>query len=583
MNLYPHPKDWTRTGTGHAPEPGPAQVHAEAGVEERVLARAQSRLRKSGVCLSLRQDGDLAEGAYVLSVQSDGAILRARSAAGHFSGLATIFQLMDSGSLPGGHIEDAPDFPVRGVMLDISRDRVPRMGPLLERVDRLADLKINQLQLYVEHTFAYPGHEAVWKDASPFTPAELRWLDDHCHARGIELVGNQQSFGHWHRWLTRDGYTDLAEHPAGIEHAFAVEPEPFGLDLANPKSLDLLSELLEEQASCLRSKRFNVGLDETLDLGLGHSKSAVEARGPGPVYLEGVKRIHERVSRLGLSMQFWGDMILGYPEQVAELPGDATALAWGYEAGHPFEENAALFAKSGLEFYVCPGTSSWQSMIGRTPNAAKNLVEAARAGRNHGATGLLVTDWGDFGHWQPPSISAPGLVLAAGLGWNADLELERSDWSAAIDRFLPAAAPGSALLELGEVAEGSGIAAVNGAPWFYPLRYAHKTFPPPYLAGDATADRFEAAREVIEGITLPDGEVRTAARLAALACRFSAAWAKSGEAAPLSRVSIGAAAELHSQLEELQSEYASSWLAVSRAGGLQDSWGRLDAAWARLS
>ncbi len=26
-----------------------------------------------------------------------------------------------------------------------------------------------QVQLYMEHTFAYKGHEQVWKDASPFT------------------------------------------------------------------------------------------------------------------------------------------------------------------------------------------------------------------------------------------------------------------------------------------------------------------------------------------------------------------------------------------------------------------------------
>ena len=55
-------------------------------------------------------------------------------------------------------------------MLDISRDKVPTMPTLFALVDRLAEWKINQLQLYIEHTFAYRGHEEVWRNADPMTP-----------------------------------------------------------------------------------------------------------------------------------------------------------------------------------------------------------------------------------------------------------------------------------------------------------------------------------------------------------------------------------------------------------------------------
>ena len=52
-------------------------------------------------------------------------------------------------------ITDWPDYPQRGVMLDISRDKVPSMETLYQLIDLLASWKINQLQLYTEHTFAY--------------------------------------------------------------------------------------------------------------------------------------------------------------------------------------------------------------------------------------------------------------------------------------------------------------------------------------------------------------------------------------------------------------------------------------------
>ena len=98
-------------------------------------------------------------------------------------------------------------------MLDVSRDRVPKQAELLSLVDRLSRLRINQLQLYTEHSFAYAGHEVVWRDASPMTPLEIRELDAHCADRGIELVPNQNSFGHMHRWLQHDAYRELAEKP----------------------------------------------------------------------------------------------------------------------------------------------------------------------------------------------------------------------------------------------------------------------------------------------------------------------------------------------------------------------------------
>ena len=57
--------------------------------------------------------------------------------------------------LPCLKIRDWPDFARRGVMLDISRGRVPKLETLLELVEHLADFKINEFQLYTEHTFAY--------------------------------------------------------------------------------------------------------------------------------------------------------------------------------------------------------------------------------------------------------------------------------------------------------------------------------------------------------------------------------------------------------------------------------------------
>ena len=98
-------------------------------------------------------------------------------------------------------------------MLDIARDRVPTLETLFGLVDRLAGWKLNQVQLYTEHTFAYAGHEEVWAGASPYTAEELGAIDRHCRSVGIELVANQNTLGHFERWLRHERYRDAGHRP----------------------------------------------------------------------------------------------------------------------------------------------------------------------------------------------------------------------------------------------------------------------------------------------------------------------------------------------------------------------------------
>jgi hexosaminidase len=88
-------------------------------------------------------------------------------------------------------IDDAPAFAERGVMFDVARDRIPTMATLFALVDHLAAAKINHLQLYHEHSFAYAGHETVWRNADPMTPQQTQELDAYCQGRAIALAGNQ--------------------------------------------------------------------------------------------------------------------------------------------------------------------------------------------------------------------------------------------------------------------------------------------------------------------------------------------------------------------------------------------------------
>ena len=304
-------------------------------------------------------------------------------------------------------------------MLDISRGRVPKLETLLDLAEKLSDLKINELQFYTEHTFAYRKYRSVWQSWGALTDREIRILDARCRELGIDLVPNQNSFGHLRYFLEDKRLKKLGE----ISRPYEAESKDFlrrptTLAPNHPGTLPFLRGLYDELLPNFSSAFCNVGCDETWDLGKGRSQQLCAAKGRGRVYLDFLRQIHREVSNRGKTMMFWGDIILKYPSLIRELPKNVIALNWGYEADHPFEKESAKFAKARIPFYVCPGTSTWQTIIGKHENAFANMRAAAKAGRKHGAIGYLITDWGDGGHPQPLAVSWPMFAAGAALAWN---------------------------------------------------------------------------------------------------------------------------------------------------------------------
>lgn len=524
--------------------------------------------------------------SYYLTIAEGRIILRGADPAGVFYGICTLRQLLRqyNNMLPSGHIHDWPDYPARGVMLDISRDRVPRRRALYDLIDRLASWKINQVQLYMEHTFAYQNHPVVWADASPFTGQEILELDAYCRQRHVTLLPNQNSLGHMERWLKHPRYRHLAECPDGFFMAeWNRAMPPTSLNAADPASIAFMGELYDELLPHFSCETFNVGGDEPWEMGRCRSKPTADTIGAGRMYLNYLLQLHKLVTSRGRRMMFWDDIIVNHPELVPELPRDITAMVWGYEADHPFDERCALFNGSGIPFYVCCGTSSWNSIAGRTTNALGNLYNAASNGLKHGAVGYLITDWGDNGHWQPPPVSYLGFAYGAALSWaltaNTDLDLPAAlDWFAFEDA---ARVMGQLVYDLGNVYTLPGLARHNGHILFDILQAGRtdadrlKTeLAEAHRAGSlrAALDRIDAIMQPLESARMarPDSalicaEYSLCADLLRHACRRALHLLGEGDDTP---------AALLADLDTLIERCRENWLARSRPGGLSDSLAR---------
>ncbi len=359
--------------------------------------------------------------SYRLVIKQDQIHILAGEEMGAWWAVQTLWQLCHQPDKAWffGVVEDEPEIARRGVMLDISRDKVPTLTTLYRLVDLLSVCKINQFQLYTEHTFAYPGHEIVWGDASPMTAEDVRLLDAYCRDRYVELVPNQNSFGHFERWLRHPEYHYLAEAPGGFSYPWGGR-SPYGTTLRpHPESLRFLESLYDNLFPHFSSGLCNIGCDETWDLGQGWSRERCEKEGKHQVYLDFLRQIIALVEKRGKRVMFWADILLEDPQTVRQLPEGTIGLVWGYEADHPFAEQCQKFREAGIPYYVCPGTSSWNSIGGRWENCLLNLRNAAANGAEGRADGYLINDWGDGGHHQFLPISYLGFLAGAGLAWNS--------------------------------------------------------------------------------------------------------------------------------------------------------------------
>ena len=536
----------------------------------------------SGLTIRLDNSLERAE-SYRLVITHDGIELAGRDAAGIFYGVMTLVQLVQTSGreLPALQIEDWPDFPARGVMLDISRDKVPTMDTLYHLIDLLASWKINQFQLYTEHTFAYQNHRAVWEHASPLTAEDILALDAYCCARRIDLVPNQNSFGHMHRGFEHDPYLSMAETDTEFLSPWGTIEPPYSLSPAVPEAIPFLSELFTELLPNFTSTMFNVGADETIDLGLGRSKTMVEEQGKGRVYLDFLLKIYDLVKPHNRTMQFWGDIINQYPDLVPEIPKDTIALEWGYEADHDFPGKTKLFADSGVPFYVCPGTSSWRTIAGRTDNCTGNIRNAVENGLKHGAIGILNTDWGDNGHWQHLPVSYLGFAYGAAMSWASASNTE-IDLPAVLDTFVfqdNARVMGQLVYDLGNVYQKPGFAPHNSSLLCNVYHMQGEDLRGLAVSPGALHDTLDTIDTIMAALdhaemAVPDADLIT--REFANAAQMM----RHGVKRALFALEDGLlrADDMTADLDAIETEYRALWLARNRPGGLDDSAARITRA-----
>ena len=368
------------------------------------------------------------EEGYLLEITTDKIHIKAMTDVGAYYALKTLKQIIahDKNELTTLRIFDEPDLKIRGVMQDISRGKVPTLETLKKEIDFLADLKYNHFEVYIEGTsFEYKKYSKYQKHGNYLTQEEYRELEKYADEHYIDLVPNMNGFGHMGEWLEIPEFEHLRETD-GLFHIWGSARKSATLDASNKDSIKFVESLYTELLDISTSKYFNMDFDEPFELGTGKSQKLCLEKGKEVVFKEYFDNAAKVVKSKNKKPLLWADVIINHPDIVEKFDDEATLIDWGYNLDYPFDKHGKMLEKTKKKFIMAPGTSTWGVVTGRIDDMIYSVKNAATAAIRYHGEGIIMTDWGDFGHIQYFPFSFPGFIYAAMCAWNNEASYKYS-------------------------------------------------------------------------------------------------------------------------------------------------------------
>lgn len=380
---------------------------AATGTGPRILAgllgqpaiHREIALRKLDPAAARKSEG------YVLDAGPRGVLLAASTESGLYYAVQTLRQLArtEGGvhTIPHATISDAPALKYRGLSIDISRGPVLTEASMREVIETLAEFKMNLLSFYMEHVFPYEHTPLAVPRGTGLTAEGFTRLSAYARRHHIDLVPQQQTFGHLHHLLKVESYSSMGERPHGS--VLAAEDE---------SAYEWIAKAGTQLARTFPSPFLHIGSDETHELGQGRSRELATRVGFAGAYLHHMQRAVDVLKPLNRRLMFWGDMALAHRELLGKLPKDLVAMTWNYDPRPEFASLIEPFRENGYEFFVCPGVSNWSRVFPNPGAALPNINGFVEEGKRRGALGMLNTHWNDGGEglwnlaWYPVVFSA---------------------------------------------------------------------------------------------------------------------------------------------------------------------------------
>lgn len=208
--------------------------------------------------------------SYTLKIEDDEIIVSAVTDLGAMHGLETLLQLLKGDSegyfFPEVEIKDAPRFPWRGLMIDVSRHFFP-LDLIRRNLDAMAAVKMNVFHWHLSddqgirvESKVYPKLHELGSDGIYYTQEEIKALVKYAADRGIRVIPEFDVPGHSSAFLTAYPEFASAPGPYKIERRWGIFDPTF--DPTIEKTYEFFDRFFGEMTSLFPDEYFHIGGDE---------------------------------------------------------------------------------------------------------------------------------------------------------------------------------------------------------------------------------------------------------------------------------------------------------------------------------
>ena len=347
--------------------------------------------------------------SYCLKISKNGIEIQAVSSKGIFYGVMSLIQILEkteNKKLAAMEIIDWPDLEMRGISDDISRGQVSTLENFKRIIQFMARYKMNTYMPYLEDMLQFDHYPSIGKGRGALSKDEVRELVSFAKKYFIDVVPIFETLGHFENILSQEEFLNYADFPGAA-----------CLDVSNDSTYVLLETMLKEIFEIFPSPYFHMGADESWDVGLGKSKFLVDQSSLAKVHAIHYKKVYDICKKNNKTVLMYGDIILNNPDIIKEIPKDIIIVDWFYGDQYKYP-STDVFKKAGLKYYVSPSVWNFKSSFPINLIAFPNIEYFTKEGLKNGASGMINSNWGDYGAETFKELVLYGYAWSAQCAWS---------------------------------------------------------------------------------------------------------------------------------------------------------------------
>ena len=335
-----------------------------------------------------------------------------------------------SGVLDGGDAVSETNYQTMlCLMADCSRNAVMSVEGVKKELRYLALMGFDSMMLYTEDTYEIEEYSYFGRMRGRYTHEELRELDDYAYDLGIELIPCIQALAHLARAL------QWGTQFRGIRDTKDI------LLVGEEKTYEFIDAALKACASCFRSRRINLGMDEAHDLGRGKYEALHGIVKRSDIMLEHLNVVTELCKKYDLEPMIWSDMFYRMAfdgnyyvsegdvqlEVMEKVPEGLTLIYWDYYTTEGSRDRFSHMVESHLKFpnnkvMFAGGAWGWSGFAPFSRFSWKSSEIQLGICQKYGMTDWIITSWGDDGRECSNFASLPILLYYAEYGYHGKPE-----------------------------------------------------------------------------------------------------------------------------------------------------------------